>query len=315
MLPTPKINSVRVWPKVLAEIQNQWRTRPASRLLTRRGASCSFGQGVLHILHPDEAFALANRHGEPNNLSAAAVLEWKGMSCCSGADVENPHWQGIAAHARQPGNSRSPEGAAACFARSTTRLFSPGQSRSSVACNALQPQPRAPTIRGRPRDGHTPLAHEEAVHLTGLPVRHSQQKDEPCETTRQDLLNASLQQFTFISRWTGVKEPTSQTAFLVSSAYRWMQRGHTRSFMVPAPSASASALGHRRKTSPQYSTRTAHLIVILTLAFVSPEACIDGHLVSFSATPTYGSLNRFGRHRLRSAKACNLLNLCTAEIS
>ena len=84
--------------QVLAEIQNQWRTRTASRLLTRRGASYRFSEGMLHILHPDEEFALANRYGEPNNLSAAAVLEWKGMSLLFGADVENPHWQGIAGH-------------------------------------------------------------------------------------------------------------------------------------------------------------------------------------------------------------------------
>jgi beta-lactamase superfamily II metal-dependent hydrolase len=53
---------------VLAEIHNQWETRPASRWLTRRGATCPLGEGRLHILHPDEAFARANRHGEPNNI-------------------------------------------------------------------------------------------------------------------------------------------------------------------------------------------------------------------------------------------------------
>src|SRR5436190_4776932 len=94
----PEAQLGRELGQVLAEIQNQWNTRPASRWVTRRGANCSIGDGTLRILHPDEAFAVANRYGEPNNLSAAAVLEWKSIRLLFGADVENPHWDSINAH-------------------------------------------------------------------------------------------------------------------------------------------------------------------------------------------------------------------------
>src|SRR5208337_3985302 len=89
---------------VFAKIQNQWETRPGTRLLTHRGAKCPIGNGVLKILHPDPVFARAHRYGHPNNLSAAAVLEWQGMSLLFGADVENPHWQEIAGYRADLGN-------------------------------------------------------------------------------------------------------------------------------------------------------------------------------------------------------------------
>jgi beta-lactamase superfamily II metal-dependent hydrolase len=203
--------------QVLAEIQNQWQTRPASRLLTRRGASCHFGEGILNILHPDEAFALANRNGKPNNLSAAAVLEWKGMSILFGADVENPHWQGIAGHRANLGthiilkvpHHASREAQHKCFLQGT-----PGRTWIVTPYNALN--------SGLPRfeDGQGMailLRHEAAVHLTGLPVRHSRQEDEPCETTRQDLLNGVHPRpipFDLPGGITGVEEPTEPDRLL-----------------------------------------------------------------------------------------------------
>lgn len=174
--------------QVLTEIQNQWRARPASRLLTRRGASCPIGLGVLHILYPDEAFALANRYGEPNNLSAAAVLEWNGMSLLFGADVENPHWQEIAAHRPNLGthvilkvpHHASREAQHHCFLQGN-----PGRAWLVTPYNLNYGLPRFEDDQGMA----TLLGHEKTVHLTGLPVRHSQQNDHPCDTTRQDLLH------------------------------------------------------------------------------------------------------------------------------
>jgi hypothetical protein len=61
------------------------------------------------------------------------------------------------------------------------------------------------------------LSHEAAVHLTGLPVRHSQQQDEPCETTRRDLLNGVHPRpipFTLPGGITGVEEPTELDSLL-----------------------------------------------------------------------------------------------------
>lgn len=176
--------------QVLAEIQNQWRVRPTSRLLTRRGANCAIGHGVLHILHPDEAFAVAHRHDEPNNLSAAAILEWNGMSLLFGADVENPHWQGIAAHRANLGthvilkvpHHASREAQHDCFLQGI-----PGRVWLVTPYNLNYGLPRFEDGQGMA----ILLGHEEAVHLTGLPVRHSRQNDEPCVTTRQDLLSGA----------------------------------------------------------------------------------------------------------------------------
>lgn len=202
--------------QVLAEIQNQWQTRPASRLLTRRGASCHFGEGMLHILHPDEAFALANRYGEPNNLSAAAVLEWKGMSILFGADVENPHWQGIAGHRANLGthmilkvpHHASREAQHNCFLQGT-----PGRTWIVTPYNLKSGLPRFEDAQGMA----LLLRHEAAVHLTGLPVRHSRQQDEPCETTREDLLNGVHPRpipFHLPGGITGVEEPSEPDSLL-----------------------------------------------------------------------------------------------------
>lgn len=53
------------------------------------------------------------------------------------------------------------------------------------------------------------LRHVAAVHLTGLPVRHAQQNDEPCETTRPDRLSGAHPQpipFALPGGITGVPE-------------------------------------------------------------------------------------------------------------
>jgi hypothetical protein len=195
---------------VLAEIQNQWRTRPASRLLTCRGANCPLGDGVFHILHPDEAFALANPHGEPNNLSAAAVLEWKGKNLLFGADVENPHWQGIAAHRANLGmhvclkvpHHASREAQHPCFLQGT-----PGRVWVVTPYNLKNGLPRFEDGQGMA----ILLGYEPVVHLTGLPMRHAQQNADPCETTRQDLLNGVRPRplpFSLPGGITGVEEPT-----------------------------------------------------------------------------------------------------------
>ncbi len=173
---------------VLAEIQNQWRTRPASRLLTHRGAKCPIGEGEMHILHPDETFAISHRDGEPNDLSAAAVLDWKGMTLLFGADVENPHWEGIAGHRSKLGNHvvlkvphhASREAQHSCFLQGI-----PGRDWLVTPYNLNNGLPRFENGQGMA----VLLGHETTIYLTGLPVRHAQQKDAPCETTRQDLLN------------------------------------------------------------------------------------------------------------------------------
>ena len=174
--------------QVFAEIQNQWRSRPTSRLVTRRGANCPLGDGVLHILHPEEAYASAHRHGEPNNLSAAAILEWNGMRVLFGADVENPHWHGIAAH--------HPNLAAHVIMKVPHHASREAQNDAFLRGNRGRVWLVTPynLNSGLPRFEDDQgmailLEHEETVHLTGLPVRHSQQNDEPCDTTRQDLLN------------------------------------------------------------------------------------------------------------------------------
>jgi beta-lactamase superfamily II metal-dependent hydrolase len=196
--------------QVLAEIQNQWQTRPASRLQTHRGASYDFSEGKLHILHPDKAFARANRDGKANSLSAAAVLEWKGMSLLFGADVENPHWHQIAEHRANLGSHLilkvphhgSREAQNGCFLQGT-----PGRVWIATPFSLNDGLPRFEDGQGMAML----LAHEAAVHLTGLPVRHAQQQDEPCETTRQDLLDGVLPQptpFNLPGGITGVEEPT-----------------------------------------------------------------------------------------------------------
>ena len=196
--------------QVLAEIQNQWQTRPASRLLTRRGVRSPIGEGMLHILHPDEAFAVANRYGEPNNLSSAAILEWKGMALLFGADVENPYWEAIAEHRAGLGahvilkvpHHASREAQHGSFLHGTAGrswLVTPYSLKSGLP-------------RFEDGEGMTILLdHEETVHLTGLPVRHSRQSDEPCETTRRDLLNGIHPQplaFSLPGGITGTSIPT-----------------------------------------------------------------------------------------------------------
>lgn len=174
--------------QVLAEIQNQWRTRPTSHLLTRRGVSSPIGEGMLHILHPDEAFAIANRDREPNNLSAAAILEWEGKSLLFGADVENPHWEAIAVHRANLGAHvilKVPHHASREAQHNSFLNGNRGRSWLVTPYSLNLGLPRFENGQGVA----ILLGHEEAVHLTGLPVRHSRQNDEPCETTRQDLLN------------------------------------------------------------------------------------------------------------------------------
>lgn len=185
--PDPEIHRRNELEQIMSTVQHRWQTNKDSEWWTWRSTHRSFGESQLTALHPTEAFAKQNPNTNPNNLSAAILLEWQGVRLLLGADVENPHWQDICdefASLNVHAAMKSPHHA------STGALH-------DVILNGTDERLWFATPYslkyGLPNfaDGHGPhrmLQHVPFIHLTGLPVAHSRQMEQPCEATRNQLL-------------------------------------------------------------------------------------------------------------------------------
>ena len=176
---------------IMAAILTRWETRPESRWRTWRGSRCTIGEGILTSLHPTERFAQANPDAGPNELSSALLLEWKGVRLLLAADVENPHWGGIAqdftglgAHAGMKVPHHGSHESAGAHGALHASFLDGDRERFWV----VTPYNRGTRLPGMD-DGQGVqqlLQRVDRLHLTGLPAKHDRQADEPCMTTRTE---------------------------------------------------------------------------------------------------------------------------------
>jgi len=176
---------------IMAAIQTRWTTRAESTWRSWRGSQRRVGEGMLTSLHPTEDFMRSNPHAPPNELSSALLLEWRDVRLLLGADVENPHWAAIArdfetlgAHA----GMKVPHHGSHESAGSRGALHASFLDGDRERFWVVTPYNRGKQLPGK-EDGqgaHQLLQHVEPLHLTGLPVKHDCQADEPCRTTRTE---------------------------------------------------------------------------------------------------------------------------------
>lgn len=176
---------------IMAAILTRWTINPATRWLTWRRTEQQVGDAVLASLHPTEEFAQQNPHANPNSLSAAMLLKWKNVRLLLGADVESPHWDEIRQDYTGLGDH---SGMKAPHHGSHQSTGSRGALHSSFLDG---PNDRfwvvTPYNKGKRRPGmadgegvYQLLQHVAELHLTGLPVSHDRQSEQPCKTTRSE---------------------------------------------------------------------------------------------------------------------------------
>jgi hypothetical protein len=197
--PNPEHHRRNELEDIMAAILTRWETRAESRWRTWRGSRRPVGEGMLTSLHPTEHFAQANLHASPNELSSALWLEWKDVRLLLAADVENPHWSAIAqdfadligqdsADLGAHGGMKVPHHGSRESEGSHGALHASFLDGSRGRFWVVTPYNRGTRLPGM-QDGQGVqqlLQHVEPLHLTGLPVKHDCQADEPCTTTRTD---------------------------------------------------------------------------------------------------------------------------------
>jgi len=160
---------------------------------TWRADQKCFGDALLTVLHPEEAFSRQkpNRKvSELNEISSAVLVQWHGVTLLLGADTPNPYWRRISESFQKKFAinehtfAKLPHHGSAgaldhCFLNgSTSRIW------------VTTPYNSGPKKLPAFADGdgiEQMLQHVSEVHLTGLPISHSNQSDSPCVATRQQL--------------------------------------------------------------------------------------------------------------------------------
>jgi hypothetical protein len=173
--------------QVMAVIQDRWSSDPGSRWEMRRNDRREIGEASLLVLHPDPS-ALDAPPTDPNRLSAALLVTWRGVRCLLGGDVIGRDWDEVS-HLFESADLARCAGLKMPHHGSTEAVHGCWGDGAGDRLWIAAPFNKGGKLPSFGDDGGMAWALErvDRVHLTGLPVAHDLQARVPCETTRQAL--------------------------------------------------------------------------------------------------------------------------------
>lgn len=168
----------------IAKIVQAWETNPACRWSPRAGDELEIGEARLKILSPSKT-AHARGLRDPNRLSTAALLWWRGRRILLGSDLTRAGWTEAL--------KSDPE----LVEHDVFKIPHHG-SENAQHPRFLDPGETAPTWTLTPFGGRVPkfgegedvdkmLSRVGSLHLTALPRPHGAQSGTPLSLTRASL--------------------------------------------------------------------------------------------------------------------------------